>query len=622
MRRDFFDIIIKNWERKKELDASLTDSLTMLSDDVLQQRAFELKKQYVENNVLISDLENTLKQAVDNPLPEDYVQYLYEGVMNMYFNDYDDLHIMALLLEFLISYYEKNEDIPKLIDLHSVRLYQNLEVLNRYTGSLEPEVIIEDFKVITGYREHYGKLPLSTRRKIFGAYYNLCVVCLDSGKISLDMSCHYLKEMEQFWNSETVQAIDKEDEKNRELVKRALMEWLDYHRLLPQASEETREYFFELAERIYSEEKASGKEEYQITYDIFGGYIATQTIKHRITPLEGFSRLTEHYATQRDYMKHNHEKNDKKLVDISFDYLDYLYFYLNSPKVMLDWISDYDIPRDVYLPFGRIILRDMLNIWRELYDNLPGPFLDWYVMRFCLSFLLFEDDERVQLEWLEKFLVKRDLTTYIHSSMVSELAVSLAGDMIDNKPGIFAGTWNYSAGEVTQNRDRLLEFVRISALFHDIGKTRIGNVIDTQTRKIDDMEFSIIKSHPTEGAELLDKVQLLSPYRDVIIGHHKSYDGKFGYPDSFDNTKSEVRAVIDLVTICDCIDAATDNYGRNYTNGKTAACVIEEIYEGRGRRYNPVMAEYLHSSEVLREKIEYLTTVKRNEKYQDVFQEK
>lgn len=622
MRRDFFDIIMKNWERKKELDSSLKDSLATINDEVLQLRAYELKKQYVENNELISDLENTIKNSKSNSQSEDYFKFLYDGVMNMYLNDYDDLHIMSLLLDYLIEYYKDKNDKVILLDLHAVRFYQNLEVVNRYTGSIEADELLRDFSVIVGFRNAYQELPIESRRTIFATYYNVCVVCLDTGKISLDTSCTYLREMVDFWNSPLVQSVDKSDEKIIGLVDATLKEWLAYYRLLSDASEETRNYFFSLAERKYADEKNAGKEDYQITCDVFSGYIATLTMKHKITPLEGFSTLSEHYVTHRNFMRDNHEENDKKLAEISFDYFDYMFFFLNAPMHLYDWISDYDIPNEVYLPFVRIVLKDLLKVWPELYDNLPGPFLDWYVIRFYLSFLALEEDEKIQMEWLEKFLVKRDVTTYIHSSMVSELAFALAEDMLENSPEIFEGTWNYTTDDVIKNRKHILDYIKVAAFFHDIGKTRIGNVIDTQTRKIDELEFSIIKSHPSEGAELLDKVPLLLPYRDVIIGHHRSYDGKNGYPDSFDNTKSEVRTVIDLVTICDCIDAATDNYGRNYTNGKNADCVIEEIYEGRGRRYNPQIAEYLHSSETLREKIGHLTTVRRNEKYQTILHER
>ena len=51
--------------------------------------------------------------------------------------------------------------------------------------------------------------------------------------------------------------------------------------------------------------------------------------------------------------------------------------------------------------------------------------------------------------------------------------------------------------------------------------------------------------------------EVFEPYIDVILGHHKTYDGKGGYPADFDNTASSKRILIDLITIADCTDAAT-----------------------------------------------------------------
>ena len=50
-----------------------------------------------------------------------------------------------------------------------------------------------------------------------------------------------------------------------------------------------------------------------------------------------------------------------------------------------------------------------------------------------------------------------------------------------------------------------------------------------------------------------------------MIGHHKDYDGKNGYPVYFDKTKSKYKIIIDLIRIADAIDAGTDCYGRNYS---------------------------------------------------------
>ena len=92
---------------------------------------------------------------------------------------------------------------------------------------------------------------------------------------------------------------------------------------------------------------------------------------------------------------------------------------------------------------------------------------------------------------------------------------------------------------------------------------------------------------------------LFEKYKDVAMGHHKWYNGKGGYPKSFDNTKSPWRPMIDLITICDCIDAATDYLDRNYRVPKTLQQVLSEFEEDAGTRYNPDMIKFLLEDKTL-----------------------
>lgn len=136
-----------------------------------------------------------------------------------------------------------------------------------------------------------------------------------------------------------------------------------------------------------------------------------------------------------------------------------------------------------------------------------------------------------------------------------------------------------------------------------------------------DAEFGIIKEHPTNGRTIAGHTGILSRYGDVIEGHHKAYDGKSGYPAKFDNTVSPVRSVIDLITICDCLDAATDTLGRNYHVGKSSEDVLEEIIQGGGTKYNPYIGAFIMSDESLREKIRCLTGNGRKEELYSIYQE-
>ena len=123
------------------------------------------------------------------------------------------------------------------------------------------------------------------------------------------------------------------------------------------------------------------------------------------------------------------------------------------------------------------------------------------------------------------------------------------------------------------------------------------------------MEYSYIKFHPKWSYEILMRNRNLQTYAEIALGHHRSYDGKSGYPMYFNNQKSKFRILIDLLTICDCMDAATDVFGRNYTKGKTFDSVLAEFKRAAGTHYNPEIVQFILENEELRDTLRNLTSM-------------
>ena len=86
-----------------------------------------------------------------------------------------------------------------------------------------------------------------------------------------------------------------------------------------------------------------------------------------------------------------------------------------------------------------------------------------------------------------------------------------------------------------------------------------------------------------------------------------------GYPSSFDNTKSDYRIIIDLITIADCLDAATDCFGRNYKHPKSVKEVLIEFEKDSGIKYSPYFVDLLKNNKELIYRLEVLTQYKRAE---------
>ena len=183
-----------------------------------------------------------------------------------------------------------------------------------------------------------------------------------------------------------------------------------------------------------------------------------------------------------------------------------------------------------------------------------------------------------KIECLYRFVITRHLTTYLHSQMVAYFAETVLESVLDRQPQLLIGFHGLqSVEEELEKKEVLLRFARNAALLHDVGKNSMIYIIDTQLRPLFDSEFKLICEHPGKGAKLLDFDEDFRQFRDIAWGHHKFYNGKGGYPANFDNTSSPDRIMIDLITLCDCLDAATDSLGRNYRRAKTVHQVAQDI---------------------------------------------
>ncbi len=128
----------------------------------------------------------------------------------------------------------------------------------------------------------------------------------------------------------------------------------------------------------------------------------------------------------------------------------------------------------------------------------------------------------------------------------------------------------------------------------------------------------MIRQRPSLGAALLKDHYSTAEYADIAEGHHLWYNGKGGYPMGFSAEKSGMKILIDIVTIADCMDAATDSVGRSYNSGKTFNEFREEVKKDAGIRYSPCVAEILYD-EKLEEEITFILKECRKQAYLNTY---
>jgi HD-GYP domain-containing protein (c-di-GMP phosphodiesterase class II) len=122
-------------------------------------------------------------------------------------------------------------------------------------------------------------------------------------------------------------------------------------------------------------------------------------------------------------------------------------------------------------------------------------------------------------------------------------------------------------------RQRNLEF---GALLHDVGKIAIPKEIINKPGKLDEGEWTIIKTHTVEGQKLLDTVGgFMREVGLIVRSHHERWDGR-GYPDGL--VGEEIPLEARIVACCDTWNAMrTDRVYRRAVPFELAIAELESI---------------------------------------------
>lgn len=128
-----------------------------------------------------------------------------------------------------------------------------------------------------------------------------------------------------------------------------------------------------------------------------------------------------------------------------------------------------------------------------------------------------------------------------------------------------------------------LHSLGLSALLYDLGKVRIPEDILNKQGPLTTEEWSVVKSHSEEGADLLKRIQLVDQMPMIVAyEHHQRHDLQ-GYPDS--PIGQEQHLFSKIVAVCDAYDAMTTRrpFRREIRPDKSLAVLMQ----GRGKAYDP-----------------------------------
>lgn len=558
-------------------------------------RSMIIREVYQSNEQLIKEA----TEIVSQDMSLEKAETICEIARDLYDNSYDDLFIMHLICEPVIEFYEKEEnfDYTRLIDLYGIMAYEVFNFFGRITGQNR---LVDDaiayYRKILALKDKYTLIKEKKVRNTFSLVYcNLLSPLSEYSKEIREQAFELYDEAYELYDSAIRPMEDRSRKEFLDLIDHSM---LSLESFLHEYSEEQVEKFRVFVERLAKD----------LDYeDIEGGiHRAKQSLRVHsgAVDIEDVIKESIDYILSLpipDYAS----TNDNLLFDAVINYFNTAYHMFQN----LDLSKLSEEQKQFYA-------QQVIDKVSNVLTHVPYRFMTNSFNEVCAAWFQcakkYLPDAAGKRKLLFTMILCRQPATYIHSLMVRELAVEIAKEMLQEDSHAFDCAREMTDGDI-------LEYIGDCALFHDIGKCGIADIINKQSRKLTEYEFGIIRNHPSLSGELIGEDKDFLPYRDVMLGHHKSYDGTKGYPAEFDNRASKIAPIIDLVSICDAMDAATDIFGRNYSAGKDFEALFKELVEGRETRYSGKIVDFIAAHPDLYNRLKELTEIRRGGIYYQAF---
>jgi len=156
----------------------------------------------------------------------------------------------------------------------------------------------------------------------------------------------------------------------------------------------------------------------------------------------------------------------------------------------------------------------------------------------------------------------RDPYTAGHQRRVANLAVAIAREM-----GFPQDT---------------IDGIEMAGVVHDLGKISVPAEILSKPGTLTETEFSLIKTHPQVGYDILKSIEFPWPIAEIIFQHHERNDGS-GYPRGLSDREILIEAKI--LAVADVVEAMASH--RPYRAAIGIEEALDEISKNRGILYEP-----------------------------------
>lgn len=160
----------------------------------------------------------------------------------------------------------------------------------------------------------------------------------------------------------------------------------------------------------------------------------------------------------------------------------------------------------------------------------------------------------------------RDPYTAGHQNRVAKLTCAIAEEM-----------------GLSENK---IEGLRVASLLHDIGNLNVPAEILNKPGQLTKIEYTLLKTHPQFGFEILRTINFPWPVAQMVLQHHERLDGS-GYPQGLKGDKIMLEAKI--ISVADVVEPMSSH--RPYRAALGIDKAIEEINNGKGKLYDPQVVD-------------------------------
>ena len=580
----------------------------------LKKKYRSMRQLYIENEALLNLYVRPYTEGrieMNDEIADEFLNQIRKATSEGYEDDLSILEIAQVLEQYFLEHGKRDNYI------WTINLLGGF--YNAMPDKEDGEKAVWYFGKLRTFQDSYFEIEdVDVRRRIIYSFYNYPIVKNNFLLVDPDHPQEIAQEVDKalaFYNDERVRRFEGESFDFDELIDELNYDVFGNY-VLSHERDTVDPEMLQRAKKVlgacYQKALKENPNPFEMLDEVYCNYRRCQFFLGEIDCTEflnGYKAFCD-YTIAHDTMEHEAGFTESRLFQVAVNHL---------PNI-IDSLNYYADEYHGDPGLRKSCVEEYLKVIRQIPRTGNSSFVNDVVSRSVCQFLEVLTANDVDSTTLMNVMVSRDEITLIHSQMVGQIATRILKSIFEDNPSLLIGTLDCSTlVEVLEKRDQIADFVWQAAKIFDVGKLQNANIVNKQSRRLTKRELQKIYEHPEAGARMLERIPSLNRFHDIVIGHHKSWDGKMGYPAAFDNTTSKDRLLIELIHISDCMDAATDFIGRSYKSQKEFEKCLEELSQGAGAVYSPDLVALIENDEKLRSDLKHLLKEGRIQTYYEIY---